>query len=170
MRGLAVVLGLVGFCMTLAAAEVKLPKTAPPALNGIEIPLAYKNWKLISVSQRTDKNSLRAILGNSIAINAIQQNRRLPWPDGAIIAKLVWKQKTDKNWSEANVPGEFEHAEFMLKDSRKYASTAGWGFARWLGTQQRPYGSDAHFDQECLACHTKVKHQDFVFTDPVVLP
>jgi Cytochrome P460 len=170
MRGLFVLLGLIGFCIALQAAEVALPKAAQPALNGIEIPLAYKNWKLISISQRTDKNSLRAILGNSIAINAIQQNRIPPWPDGAIIAKLVWKQKPDNNWSEANVPGAFEHAEFMLKDSRKYASTAGWGFARWLGTQQTPYGIDAHFDQECLACHTKVKGKDFVFTDPVVLP
>jgi len=58
----------------------------------------------------------------------------------------------------------------MIKDATKYAATGGWGYARWLGTDQKPYGKDANFAQECVACHTPVKNNDYVFTRPVTLP
>ena len=62
------------------------------------------------------------------------------------------------------------HAEFMTKNSTRFASTGGWGYARWLGQDQKPYGKDASFTQECVACHTPVKDNDWVFTHPVRLP
>ena len=141
-----------------------------PAPNGIELPVNYKDWKLISVSHRTDNNSLRAILGNDIAIRAAREGNINPWPKGAILAKLVWKQKNDVHWESAIVPDKFVHAEFMFKDPVKYQSTGGWGYARWLGDKQLPYGSDKDFAQECVACHTPVKDQDWVFTRPAKLP
>ena len=73
-------------------------------------------------------------------------------------------------WEKAVVPGEFVHAEFMLKDSGKWADTGGWGFARWKGRDQEPYGKDATFVQECFGCHTPVKDNDYVFTHPIILP
>lgn len=86
------------------------------------------------------------------------------------MAKLVLKDASHADWPSATVPGKFVHAEFMLKDSVKYATTGGWGFARWLGEEQTPYGKDANFDQECFGCHTPVKANDYVFTHPIVLP
>lgn len=153
----------------LQAAPVAASKTAP-APNGIELPADYKHWQVVSTSHRTDKHSLRVILGNSIAIHAIQSKQTQPWPDGAILAKLVWQEKQHPNWAEAVVAGDLQHVEFMLKDSKKYATTAGWGFARWLGMAQKPFGTDAGFAQECLACHTAVQANDFVFTLPAPLP
>lgn len=141
-----------------------------PAPNGITLPDDYKNWRLIAPSYRTDKNHIRAILGNDVAINAVRAGKTNPWPDGAILAKLVWKNKTDENFPSAIVPGEFVHAEFMVKNAKQYASTGGWGFARWLGMEQKPHGKDASFVQECFACHTPVKMNDYVFTKPAVLP
>jgi hypothetical protein len=58
----------------------------------------------------------------------------------------------------------------MHKDSVKYAATGGWGYARWLGTEQKPYGKDASFAQECVGCHTPVKDNDWVFTHPAQIP
>mgnify|MGYP003352266756 CR=1 FL=1 len=49
-------------------------------------------------------------------------------------------------------------------------ATGGWGFGRWLGTEQRPYGTDANFAQECFGCHAGAKDSDWVFTTPVHLP
>lgn len=141
-----------------------------PAPNGITLPKGYKNWRLISPSHRTDNNTLRVILGNDVAIEAARAGQTNPWPDGTILAKLVWKDSTHPNWEKATVPGNFVHAEFMIKDSKKYAATGGWGFARWLGMEQKPYGKDAAFVQECFGCHTPVKSTDYVFTRPVVLP
>ena len=157
-------LGAALIAMAARAGEV------PPAPNGIELPADYKDWRLIATSHRTDNNSLRAILGNDAAIEAARSGHTNPWPDGAILAKLVFKDTTLDAWKQATVPGRFVHAEFMVKDSTKYAATGGWGFARWLGQEQKPYGKNANFVQECFGCHTPVKDNDYVFTKPVVLP
>lgn len=141
-----------------------------PAPNGIEIPWDYKDWRVISVSDRTDNQTMRAILGNDVAVNAARQGRTKPWPDGAILAKVAWKARTHENWNKATVPGEFVQVEFMVKDAKKYAATGGWGFARWKGMELKPYGADANFVQECFGCHTPVKDRDYVFTHPVMMP
>jgi len=83
---------------------------------------------------------------------------------------LVWKDATHEKWSTATIPGAFVHAEFMIKNAEKYAETGGWGFARWLGTEQQPFGEDASFVQGCFGCHTPVKDNDYVFTLPAILP
>lgn len=140
------------------------------APNGIRLPNGYKNWRLISVSHRTDNNTLRAILGNDIAVQAVRNGSTNPWPDGSILGKLVWKDTVHEQWPEATIPGAFIHAEFMIKDDKKYSTTGGWGFARWLGMEQKPYGKDAEFVRECFACHTPVKKNDYVFTHPVIIP
>lgn len=144
--------------------------SAAPAPNGINLPEGYKDWRVISVAHRTDNNTMRAIVGNDKAIEAVRKGQTNPWPDGAILGKLVWKAEIDANWAAAVVPAKFVHAEFMIKDEKKYSASLGWGFARWLGEEQKPYGKDAGFVQECIACHTPVKGNDYVFTRPAKLP
>ena len=141
-----------------------------PAPNGIAFPEDYKDWRVISSSHRLDNNTLRVILGNEIAIKAARSGQTNPWPDGAVLGKLVWKDSTLPDWEKAVVPGEFVHAEFMIKDAKKYRDTGGWGFARWKGLQQEPYGQDASFVQECFGCHTPVRNNDYVFTHPAIIP
>lgn len=158
-------LGL-GFMATAASGD----KAAPTA-NGIELPAGYREWRVISVSHRTDNNSLRVILGNDAAVAAARAGRTNPWPEGAILGKVVWKDATDKLWDKATVPGELVHAEFMIKDKAKYAATGGWGYARWKGMKQEPHGRDAaSASAECVACHAKAQAQDSVFTHPARLP
>lgn len=141
-----------------------------PAPNGITLPQGYKDWRVIAPSYRIDKKHIRVILGNDTAIAAARSGKTNPWPDGAVLAKLVWKEKIDAAWPTALVPADFVHAEFMLKDAKKYAATGGWGYARWTGMDQKPYGQDANFAQECVACHTPVKGNDWVYTHPAVMP
>jgi len=143
------------------------PKPSP---NGIEFPAGYQNWKLISMSHRVDNNTVRVILGNDTAIKASRSGKTNPWPDGSILGKIVWKQAAAVDWKKAIVPGKFVHAEFMFKNSKKYAKTVGWGWARWKGLDQKPYGKDDKVASECIACHTPVKKNDWVFTKPAVLP
>ena len=141
-----------------------------PAPNDIVLPDGYKDWRVISSSHRTDNNTMRIVVGNDAAVAAARQGKTQPWPEGAILGKLVWKAETHANWPTATVPAKFVHAEFMIKDSKKYTATGGWGFARWLGDEQKPYGKDAGFVQECFACHIPVKSNDYVFTHPAKLP
>ena len=156
--------------LLLAGSPTLMAGDVQPAPNGIELPQGYRDWKVIASSHRVDNNTLRIILGNDIAVAAARSGATRPWPDGAILGKLVWKDATHEAWEKAIVPGEFVHAEVMLKDSRQWPDTGGWGFARWKGMDQQPYGKDAAFVQECFGCHTPVKENDYVFTRPAQIP
>lgn len=162
--------GMALFTAVFATSVWAAKPAVAPAPNGITLPEGYKDWRVISVAHRTDNNTMRAIVGNDIAMEAARKGQTKPWPDGAILGKLVWKAETDANWPTATVPGKFVHAEFMIKEAKKYEPTGGWGFARWLGEEQKPFGADAGFVQACFACHTPVKGNDYVFTQPAKLP
>lgn len=135
--------------------------------HGIDYPQGWQDWSTIAVSHRTDNNTIRVILGNDIAIKAARSGNTNPWPDGAIIGKVVWKDAQLADWQAATAPGEFVHAEFMFKDSKKYSDTYNWGWARWVGMEQSPFQKG---EQVCITCHTPVKNRDWVFTDPAPLP
>ncbi|MBI4651804.1 cytochrome P460 family protein [Candidatus Desantisbacteria bacterium] len=138
--------------------------------NGINLPAGYKDWRVVALSQREDNKTLRVIIGNDTAIKAVRDGKTNPWPDGSILAKIVWKNKNHEKWEKAIVPGEFVHVEFMVKDSQKYKETGGWGFARWIGLEQKPYGENSSFVNECFNCHKPVKDNDYVFTSPALMP
>lgn len=156
--------------LLVAGASTIQADVVQPAPNGIDLPQGYRNWQVIAVSHRADNNTLRVILGNDIAVTAARSGNTHPWPSGTILGKLVWKDATLEAWEKATVPGEFVHAEFMLKDNQRWPATGGWGFARWKGMDQQPYGKDAAFVQECFSCHLPVKDNDYVFTIPAQIP
>jgi len=137
----------------------------PTALNGITYIPDYKNWQAISTTERFDNGTMRVIFGNDIAVKAIKANNIHPWPNGATFAKVAWDQVEDK---DGNVKtGAFKQIEFMIKDDEKYASTKGWGFARFKTPKMIPYGKTVMFANECVNCHRPQKDEDFVFTEPI---
>lgn len=147
----------------IKAAAVKTPP--PVALNGIAYMPDYKNWQVISTSDRFDNSTMRVITGNDIATKAIKENHINPWPNGAIIAKIAWDKIVD---ADGNVyTGAFKQVEFMIKDNKKYASTKGWGFARFKTPKMLPYGKTKLFATECINCHRPESANDFVFTQPI---
>lgn len=159
-----------GFVLALAAGSWA-GDAVEPAPNGITIPAGFPDWAVISASHRLDNKSMRITLGNDIAIKAARAGQTNPWPDGAILAKVVWKEKPMEGWPEAITPGELVHAEFMIKDSRKYeANGTGWGWARWLGHELKPFGKDASFEGDCIRCHAQAKDKDWAFTVPAAMP
>ena len=79
---------------------------------------------------------MRVILGNDIAVLAARSGNTNPWPEGAILGKVVWKNTQLKRSETANAAGGFVHAEFMLKDYKQYKDSYGWGWARWIGLEQ----------------------------------
>jgi hypothetical protein len=136
---------------------------------GIKIPAGYRDWRLISVAhEEGNLNDIRAILGNDVAIEAYRQGK-LPFPDGTIIARLAWSyvpsEENNKVFGRAQsfVPGPPPewYLQFMVKDSRKYASTGGWGFAQF-DKDGKPANEAKH--QTCFPCHEPIKARDLVFT------
>ncbi|MGA7236363.1 MAG: cytochrome P460 family protein, partial [Bryobacteraceae bacterium] len=131
-----------------------------------QIPRGYRDWKLISVAHEEGSlHSLGAMLGNDIAIKAYREGK-LPFPDGAIIAALhyshVPSEENNKVFGHAQsfVPGAPTNVQFMVKDSKKYAATGGWGFGFFI--DGKPAG-DAPM-KSCFPCHNQNKTQDLVFT------
>jgi hypothetical protein len=134
-------------------------------LNGLAFFPDYRNWRAISTTDRGDNHTMRVILGNDIAVQAVAKKAVQPWPDGAAFAKIAWQSVPDAHGVLR--PGKFLQVEFMVKGKTKYASTAGWGFGRWLGPELKPYGKDARFASECVGCHMPVRDNDFVYTMPI---
>ena len=139
--------------------------TLPKALNGIEFIPDYKNWKPISTTERFDNGTMRVIFGNAVAVKAINDHQINPWPKGTAFAKVAWEQVSD---DKGNITtGAFKQVEFMIKDQEKYASTHGWGFARFKTPKLVPYGTTVMFATECINCHRPLSDNDFVFTQPI---
>jgi Haem-binding domain/Cytochrome P460 len=136
-----------------------------PSPNGIAFLPDYKNWKFIASTVRFDAYTMRVILGNDVAIKAIADNRTNPWPDGTTFAKVGWFQQPDEHGLIR--AGAFFKVGFMIKDSVKYASTAGWGWAEWAGTQHKPYGDGPDFARECVTCHNPQRKSDYTYTTPI---
>jgi len=133
---------------------------------GIKIPAGYRDWRLIAVAHEEGSlNDMRAILGNDVAIGAAREGK-LPYPDGAIIARLAWSydplEESAKAFGhlQSYVAGPPKNGvQFMVKDSRKYAATGGWGFAEF--DDGKPAGEA--MQKACFPCHEIVKGRDFVF-------
>ena len=146
-------------------------ETAP--IYGIKIPPGFRDWRLISVNHLAGGTvkQLRAQLGNDTAISAFRDGK-LPFPDGAIIAALHWNEvSSDENNKvlasgfpgaglQSFVAGSAVNVQFMVKDSKQYAATGGWGFADF--TNGKPGNEALH--QTCFPCHEPAKDRDFVFT------
>ena len=132
-----------------------------------ETPRGYRDWRLISVAHEEGTlNDIRAILGNDIAVKAYREGK-LPFPDGAIIARLAWEYlPSEENNKVFGRPQSFvaghptNGVQFMVKDSQKYAATGGWGFAHF--NDGKP--ADNAFMQSCFPCHQAIKSRDLVFT------
>jgi len=158
---------LLSLLFLVATVEAQAAGAVPASSHGIAYPEGWQDWATIAVSHRTDNKTIRTILGNDIAVKAARAGKTNPWPDGAILGKVVWKDTQLEDWKEATAPGKFVHAEFMFKDEKKYSDSYGWGWARWVGLDQKPFAKGA---QVCTSCHTPVKHRDWVFTEPASLP
>ncbi len=135
----------------------------------------YEAWQVVSISQ--DHGLFAAILANPVMIEAYKAGipgNGKPFPDGSKMAKIHWNPTKMETFPAATVPGTQHDVDFMVKDSKRFADSGGWGWAVFeydaasdmfrpgTLTDKPPQGNDA----KCgLACHTIVKTRDYVFTD-----
>jgi hypothetical protein len=134
-----------------------------------KIPAGYRDWKVVSVAHEAgDLNDIRAVLGNDIAIKAYR-NGKLPFPEGTIVGRIAWSYVSSEENNKAfgrdqsfvaGSPTAF-YLQFMVKDSRKYAATGGWGYSSF-DKEGKP--TDEAAMKTCFPCHQAVKDRDFVFT------
>ena len=135
----------------------------------------YQDWQIIALSHNGDKVAI--ILGNPAMIEAYKAGipgNGKPFPDGARMAKIHWNaKKADDQPGEPTVPGVLHDTDFMVKDSKRFGDSGGWGWAAFeydaASDTFRPGDtSDSppqEHDAKCgFACHTIVAAKDYVFT------
>ena len=136
----------------------------------------YERWQVLSISYSGDQ-VMAVIMANPIMIDAYKAGvpgNGQPFPDGSQMAKVHWIPKKLDTFPTAMVPGTLHDVDFMVKDSKRFADSGGWGYAVFdydtasdtfrPGDQNSkpPQGNDA----KCgFACHTIVKNKDYVFTE-----
>jgi hypothetical protein len=175
--GVIVFVGVfLGVLVALAmAAQDKNTVKVPNGLSFSEF-RGYEAWQVVSISQ-AGNNLMAATLGNPVMIKAYlagAPGNGKPFPDGAKMAKIHWNPKKLDTFPSATVPATQHDVDFMVKDSKRFADSGGWGYAVFdydttsdkftPGTlaDKPPQGNDA----KCgFACHTAVKTRDYVFTD-----
>ena len=160
---LAVAVALAGAVSYMAPASGQSDGEGAPIFGG-KIPSRYRDWTLISVAH--EAGSLDDFLGNGVAIKAYREGK-LPFPDGRVIARLAWSYvPSEENNKVFGHPQSFvagapkEGVQFMVKDSRKYASTNGWGFAQFNDGKL----ADEAALKGCSPCHEPARASDFVYT------
>ena len=173
---IAVVTALVSALGTraMSAQQDKYTLKVPGGLAFAEF-RGYEGWQLISISH--GEPVMAAILGNPIMIQAYKAGipgNGKPFPDGSKMAKIHWNPVKLATFPTALVPGTQHDVDFMVKDSKRFKDSGGWGWAAFeydtathtfspATTEAKPpQGHDA----KCgFACHTIVKNRDYVFTD-----
>jgi hypothetical protein len=162
---LVAVVAMTGVVVYMAHASGRSGENADPIF-GIKTPPGYRDWKLISVAhEEGNLNDLRALLGNDLAIKAYREGKLL-FPNGTMIARLAWSyvpsEENNKVFgrSQSFVAGPATNVQVMVKDSKKYTATGGWGFAQFKNGKP----VDEALLKPCFPCHEPVKARDFVFT------
>jgi hypothetical protein len=163
-----VLLAVVGIGVSLAPVSPASPQKEEEVtpIFGVKLPPGYRDWKLISVAHEEGKlDDLRAILGNDVSIKSCREGSS-SFPDGSIIARLAWsyvpvpESELAFGHAQSFMAGPTKgNVQFMVKDSKRYASTGGWGFAQF--NEGMPADQAVH--ETCVPCHAVVKGRDFVF-------
>ena len=159
---------------TAVSAQDKYTVKVPGGLAFSEFK-GYEDWQLVSVSM--DGDLFASILANPVMIDAYRAGvpaNGKPFPEGSKMAKIHWSPKKLETFPAATVPGTLHDVDFMVKDSKRFADSGGWGYAVFdydakadtfsPGTMddKPPQGNDA----KCgFTCHTIVKTRDYVFTE-----
>ena len=141
----------------------------------------YEQWQIVGPSISEAANVIRVIVANPVMIKAYQEGlpgNGKPFPDGSKIVKLEWRPKkiTDPPFSASapdTVPGDLAQVEFIVKESKRFSDTHGWGygmfdydaasrtFAPATKASKPPVNNDAKC---CAACHEVAASKDYIFT------
>src|SRR5262245_14011349 len=165
---------LAAIAVLAGAAEDKYSVKVPGGLAFSEF-RGYEGWQAISLSG--NDRVVAMILGNPVMIEAYRAGfpgNGKPVPDGARMAKIHWAPKKNEFFPDATVPGTLVNVDFMVKDSKRFSDSGGWGYAVFdydAASDTFKPGTSAGTppqanDAKCgFTCHTRAKARDYVFTD-----
>ena len=135
----------------------------------------YEDWAVVSAQHTEDL--VKVVVGNPTTMAAFRAGvpgNGKPFPDGSRMAKVEWRPKKSADDPGVTVPGTVYDLDFMVKDSKRFADSGGWGYAVFKQdnssagytpatlTHKPPQANDARCG---TACHMGARAKDFVFTE-----
>jgi hypothetical protein len=97
---------------------------------------------------------------NPIGADRFRRGGSTTYPDGTVFVDDVREFSLDDGVYHQ---GGRKFLTVMVKDSKKYASTGGWGFQAWKGGDPtKPIADDP--PKQCFGCHVPQKANDYVFS------
>ena len=159
----ATALGMFGAAAAIAQDKYELRTPSGIAFSDFK---GYEDWAVIS-SARTDE-VLKVIVGNPVIVKAYKAGipgNGQPFPDGSKLVKLQWKPKKSTEAPFAvDVPDVFSQAFVMEKNSARFPTTGGWGYALFnYETVSDKFTADPSPADCGHACHVAVKGKDYIF-------
>jgi Cytochrome P460 len=141
----------------------------------------YEQWQVVGPSITEAANVIRVIVANPVMLTAYQEGvpgNGKPFPEGSKIVKLEWRPKkiTDPPFSASTpdiVPGDLAQVEFIVKDSKRFSDTHGWGYGMFdydaasgtFAPATKASKPPVNHDAKCgAACHELAASKDYIFT------
>src|SRR3954462_8152150 len=90
----------------------------------------YEGWQVVATSQ--SEKLLSVILANPELMASYKAGipgNGKAFPDGAKMAKVHWNPQKQQYFPDTVVPGTQHDVDFMVKDSKRFADSGGWGYA-----------------------------------------
>ncbi len=139
---------------------------AKPNKSNVPYPENYRDWTHVKSLVILPGHPLFSSFGgihhvyaNDKALKTLQSNSKT-FPDGSILVfDLLEAPQKDNTIGE----GERKVLAVMLKNSKKFKETGGWGFEAFKGNTKDRVVKDPV--SECYSCHTQKREHDFVFTE-----
>lgn len=146
-------LGFILFYFSLALGEETMLKS-------------YRTWHHVKSMVIFDKKhplydpffGIHHVYINKKGLNTVKVKDKRSFPDGTKIAIVFYQHKEDNG---AFIEGEKRLEAFMIKNSKKFKDTDGWGYYAY-DAQGKSLVKD--MKKDCHSCHAQVKDRDFVFS------
>jgi Cytochrome P460 len=151
---------------TPAASTAGAPSTG--ANTGVKMPVNFQRDGFLANSMLVTKEpnntglkpGVHHIYVNPAGLDRLKQGGSTKYPDGTVFVDDVREFSLDDGVYHQ---GPHKFITTMVRDSKAYASTGGWGFQAWLGGDPtKPIVTDPV--TQCFTCHTSQSGNDFVFS------
>lgn len=132
----------------------------------VPFPTGYRSWQHVKSMIVEPGHALAGLVEGTHHIyaneRALAGYRQRPFRDGAVI---VFDLLETQRGGNAVVEGPRKAVIVMRKDSKRYATTGGWGYEVFAGGDPAAPQIGAQAGAKCHACHESQRDRDFVFSD-----
>ena len=131
----------------------------------VSYPKGYQDWTRVKsmIIQQGHKHfnafgGFHHVYANEKALQSLKKSK--PFKKGSVLVFELFKA-VEENHSITE--GERQVIGVMVKDSKKYPETAGWGFEDFKKADPKQR-SVTNMKEQCFSCHESQKDNDFVYT------